>query len=756
MSVGEAAFLDALRATFKVEASEHSQSIATGLLQLERAPDLETQRSVVATVFRAAHSLKGAARAVDLVDVESSCQVLEDLFATWNRQESDPSAASLDAAHGALDSITTALSESNAPFDAPISDRPAAGMAPGQAAQIATTALPAGGPGHGASRSAPIAPGMPVPATKTLASEDTVRITVAKLDARLVEAEEMLTAKLTTGQRVEDLRDLRRRFDIWQDEWALIEPVFRLLGQKDATLPGASIAPGLKRLLEFFEWNRDQLKQLEASVAALTRTAQQDHHVIGKLVDDLLEDSKKLLLLPFATLSVTFPKMVRDLCRDLGKEADLVIRGEDIEVDKRVLEEMKDPLLHLLRNCVDHGVETSEQRVRAGKPARATITIAVSQVDGSKVQIVVTDDGVGIDVDKVKASAVKHGLLSESDARQRDDAEARDLIFHANVSISPIITRLSGRGLGMTIVREQAEKLGGTVSVSSQPGEGTEFRMVLPSMLATFRGVLIEAAGRLFVVPTAHVERVVRTRVDKVQTVEGHETIALDGRAVSLVRLSDVLDLPPTAATRPVHWIVVVLGLGEQRIGFVVDAVLGEQEVLVKRLRRPLSRVRNISGATVLGSGRVAPILNIADLLKSARKAGGASRRAQVTPASIAIKSVLAVDDSATSRMLIKNILETAGYKVTSAIDGIEAFTLLRTGQFDVLVSDVEMPRLNGFDLTARVRADARLADLPVVLVTGLETREDRERGIDVGANAYIVKSSLDQSDLLDAVRRLA
>lgn len=737
MSVAEADFLEALRATFKVEASEHSQSIASGLLELERSPNLETQRSVVATVFRAAHSLKGAARAVDLLEVESSCQVLEDLFATWNRQESDPSPSSLDAAHGALDLITSALSEPNTPPDAAV---PAAMASTGDVARK------------------PVSTAREMPATeaKLLPPEDTVRITVAKLDARLVEAEEMLTAKLTTGQRVEDLRGLRHRFDIWQDEWTLIEPVFRSLGHREANPAGAAVVPGLGRLLEFFDWNRDQLKLLEASVAALTRTAQQDHHAISKLVDDLLEDSKKLLLLPFATLSVTFPKMVRDLCRDLGKEADLVIRGEEIEVDKRVLEEMKDPLVHLLRNCVDHGVETPEQRVRAGKPARATITVTVAQVDGSKVEILVTDDGAGIDVDKVKASAVKHGLLSESEARQRGDVEARDLIFHANVSISPIITRLSGRGLGMTIVREQAEKLGGTVAVASQPGKGTEFRIVLPSMLATFRGVLIEAAGRLFVVPTAHVERVVRTRADMVQTVEGHETIALDGRAISLVRLADVLDLPPAEGAPPANWIVVVLGLGEHRIGFVVDAVLGEQEVLVKRLRRPLSRVRNIAGATVLGSGRVAPILNTADLLKSARKAGVASKRIKAMAVPASVKSVLAVDDSATSRMLIRNILETAGYKVTSAIDGIEAFTLLRTEKFDVLVSDVEMPRLNGFDLTARVRADARLAELPVVLVTGLETREDRERGIDVGANAYIVKSSLDQSDLLDAVRRLA
>ena len=717
MKPGEAEFLEALRATFRVEAAEHSQSISTGLLDLERTPPPEAQHGLIATVFRAAHSLKGAARAVDFAEIELSCQTLEDLFDGWKGQQGDPAPGAFDTAHRALDAINAALGMRQPETTPPPPQREAA------ASQMAVSSAP----------------------------EDTVRISIAKLDARLMEAEEMLTAKLTTAQRAKDLRELGQRFRLWEEEWSVVEPLARALAQ------GPAGGPGLDRVLEFIEWNRDHLRSLESGVATLARTAQQDHHAIGKLVDDLLEDSKKLLLLPFATLAAPFPKMVRDLCRDLGKEADLVIQGEDVEIDKRILEEMKDPLIHLLRNCVDHGVERPDERVRAGKPRRATIAIEVLQVEGSKVQICVIDDGAGVDVGKVRRSAVKHGFLSESDATARDDDAAHDLIFHADVSTSPMITRVSGRGLGMAIVREQAEKLGGTVTVTSDAGRGTRFRVVLPSMLATFRGVLIEAAGGLFVVPTAHVERVVRVRVEEVLTVEGRETIALGGRAVSLVHLAEVLGLPGGDEAPPAHWTIVVLGLGEQRIAFVVDAVRGEQEVLVKRLRLPLSRVRNIAGATVLGSGQVAPILNIVDLLKSARKAGAvAVHNSRPLKAAPSTKSVLAVDDSATSRMLIKSMLEGAGYKVTSAVDGLEAFAMLRANSFDLLVSDVEMPRLNGFELTARIRADDRLSELPVVLVTGLETREDREHGIDVGANAYIAKSSLDQSNLLDAVRRLA
>jgi two-component system chemotaxis sensor kinase CheA len=590
-----------------------------------------------------------------------------------------------------------------------------------------------------------------------------VRITISKLDARLVEAEEMLMAKLAAGQRAEDLRGLAHHFAAWRNEWAAVQPEARAFRQAiDRPVPGPTgqpPAPGLARLLEFLEWNRDHLKSLESKVTALTRTAEQDRHVIGKLVDELLEDSKKLLLLPFATLAAPFPKLVRDLCRDQGKQADLVIRGEEVEIDKRILEEMKDPLVHLLRNCVDHGIEAPESRARAGKPARATITLAVSPVNGSKVELLVSDDGAGIDTAKVKESAIKHALLSADDARGLGDAEARALIFQAELSTSPIITRLSGRGLGLAIVREKAGKLGGTVSVESQPGQGTSFRIVLPSMLATFRGILVEAAGRRFVVPTAHVGRVARVKTEEVKTVEGRETTALSGRAVALVRLADVLALPPAAAggEPPAAIPVLVLGLGDQRIAFAVDAVIDEQEVLVKPLLKPLSRVRNIAGATVLGSGQVVPILNVADLLKSARKGGAVVARvaAGTKPAERANRSLLVVEDSITSRMMLKGILESAGYTVKTAVDGLEAFTLLRAEKFDLVVSDVEMPRLNGFDLTARIRADRKLAELPVVLVTALETREDRERGIDVGASAYLIKSRFDQSDLLDAIRRL-
>jgi two-component system, chemotaxis family, sensor kinase CheA len=761
MSVQEQEFLKSLQATFKVEAEEHLQVIAAGLLELEKTPPPEERRRLVETVFRAAHSLKGAARAVNFAGVESICQSLEDAFAAWKRQESVPSPQEIDRLHRLLDAATQTLHAPEAGHDGdgqiPPPARPQAAarletaappLSTNQAARIETVAAEA---------PPSISPG----ATEKSPVSETVRISVAKLDAQLLEAEEMLVAKLTTSQRAADVRELARHLEEWNKEWAAVQPeirAFRQTSERPASMPKAAAQPpGLARLVEFVDWNHDYVRSLEGKVMALRRTAEQDRMVVGKLVDDLLEDSKRMLMLPLATLGALFPKLVRDLCRDQGKEADFVIRGEEFEIDKRILEEMKDPFIHLLRNCVDHGIETPEQRARIGKPPRATITLAVSPVNGNKVELLVSDDGAGVDAEKVKESAVRRGLISPEQARGMSESEALPLIFQADVSTSPIITQLSGRGLGLAIVREKTEKLGGRVFVESRRHAGTTIRITLPIAVATFRGILVQVAKRQFIVPTSQVERVVRFKAADVQTVEGRETLSLNGRAVALARLSQTLELPAAESLDGVS-AAIILGADDQRMAFAVDDVLDEQEVLVKRLGKPLSRVRNIAGATVLASGQVAPILNVADLLKSARKSGGvaAPAAAGAGPAEAQSASILVVEDSITSRMLLKGILESAGYQVKTAVDGMEAFTLLRTQHFDLVVSDVEMPRMNGFDLTARIREDKKLAELPVVLVTALETREDRERGIDVGASAYLVKSSFDQNNLLDAVRRLA
>lgn len=751
MSSQDEEFVRLLRSTFTVEAEEHVQAIASGLLELEKAKGQDARRAVE-KVFRAAHTLKGAARAVDFSETERLCQSLEDVFASWKQGESVPTAEVLDSLHRQLDAIIVTLSSQAA--------EPAPAQRPGSVVFVPESQQPQSPPRTVAAdvKSGSRASGGPPPVVVAESraagvSEATVRVSVAKLESQILHAEEILAAKLTAAQRAADLQELYAGLGAWRKEWSMIEPDLREL-----ELSGAASAP-TQRLLLFVRGALETLRGFEKSADGLRRFAEQDRHEIGKLVDDLLDESKKLLLLPFATISGSFGKLVRDLARDQGKEVDLTIRGEQVEFDKRILEELKDAIVHLLRNSIDHGIEAPEERSARGKPPRAAVTIAVSQLDAGKVELVVSDDGAGISMARVQDSAVRQKVITAEEAgRLSEDAVLR-LIFESAVTTSPIITQLSGRGLGLAIVREKAEKLGGEVTVETQPGVGTTFRIIVAAMRATFRGVLVEAAGQLLVVPTRQVERVTRTRPAEIETVQGRDTIAFEGRAVPLVRLADALELRAvrTEAGRPEGMPVMILGNGDQQVAYAVDSVLDEQEVLVKPLRPPLTRVRNVAGATVLGSGHVAPILNVTDLLKSARRSthrvAVAERTAAEVPA--AARSILVAEDSITSRMLLKSILESAGYRVKTAVDGMEAFTLLRAEAFDLVVSDVEMPRLSGFDLTARIRADQNLSDMPVVLVTALETREDRERGIDVGANAYIVKGSFDQSDLLEAVRRL-
>ena len=731
MTAAEEEFLRTLRATFKVEAAEHLGSIGSGLLALEKVTRPEEQLPLIETVFRAAHSLKGAARAVNFTDIESLCQSLESLFASWKRRESFPTPPALDAAHRDLDRISEV-------------------MTPPAAAQRAAPSRK--------SVESPAQPDTPPPASRHIpptymGETETVRITVGSLDTQLLEAEEMVAVKLGALERATELGALVGRFEAWRKEWSRIQPRARALRRVSET--SREPMPELRELANFLDWNHGYLRSLEDNVTALRRTAEQERLLVGKLVDDLLENSKKLLMLPMSTLSALLAKVVRDLCHDQGKEAELAIRGGEITIDKRILDELKDPLIHMLRNCVDHGIEAPEARGHMGKPRRATITLAVTPIDGNQVEISVSDDGAGIDVERVKQAAAKRGFLI---SEHIDDAEALALVFETDVSTSPMITQVSGRGLGLAIVREKTEQLGGRVTIDSHRNAGTRIGMTVPLTLSTFRGVLIKVGRRSFIAPTAQVERVLRFKPQDVQTVEGRATLVLNGRALSLVDLAEVLQLPPASAeATPTHATpAIVLSAGEQRVAFVVTEVIDEREVLVKQLVKPLVRVRNIASATILGSGEVVPILNVHDLLKSARSATGIPRAPAPTPLPAAPrKRILVVEDSVTSRMLLRGILESAGYQVKTAVDGMEAFTALRLERFDLVVSDVEMPRMDGFNLTARIRAERALADTPVVLVTALESREDRERGIDVGANAYLVKSNLDQGNLLEALRRL-
>jgi two-component system chemotaxis sensor kinase CheA len=760
MTTPDEEFLQKLRATFNVEADEHLAAMSSMLMQLEKVP----LPALIERVYREAHSLKGAARAVELSSVEAICQAMEGVFAAWKKHPGPVSPDGFDLLHHAMDAIRACLApvppaqqaaaahERNELIQRLTHFRFASSTNPFPTIESKTSAPTP----HDFSRSegshSRTEPG------KISARAETVRISTAKLDARLLQAEEMLATKSTIAQRALELREVGETIEQWWKEWAKVSPHARLLRERWAAESDDEVRWPIA-IADFLEWNSDYVRSLERKINSLVGRSEQDRRSISKQVDELLEDSKKLLMLPFSTLSASFPKLVRDLCRVQNKVADFVIDGSEIEIDKRILEGMKDAMVHILRNCIDHGIETPAERQKLNKPPRATLRIVVSQVDGNKVEIAVMDDGAGVDVQRVKASAVEHGIISSAEANEMSPADAMALIFRSDVSTSPVVSEISGRGLGMAIVRAQAEKLGGQVFIESQPRVSTTLRITLPLTMATFRGLLVKAANQVFVLPLFNVESVLQVRLDEIRVVRKRQTISVQGQSIALASMEAVLGL-----SRPAGFIdesaplaVVILKGAGQRMAFAVDDVLHEEEVLAKSFRAPLVRVRNIAGASILGNGQAAPIINVLDLLKSTRLNYPAMSLARQAAGSVSRPAgkILLVEDSITSRMLLKSILESAGYDVTTAVDGLEAFAILREKNFDLLVSDVEMPRLNGFGLTGRIRADKRLADLPIVLVTGLESPREREMGIEAGANAYVVKSSFGQSNLLDIVGQL-
>ncbi|MFZ3044424.1 MAG: response regulator [Desulfatirhabdiaceae bacterium] len=755
-------FFKRLQATFRVEAQEHLRVIAAGLLELEKRPEPPRGAEVIETVFREAHSLKGAARSVDLRDIESICQPLEGAFAMLKHQELTLSPALYDLFHQSVDHISNLISFSVAERTA--SDQSRTRELIGQLGKISredALQITAEPPELAAdplfdevlpSRSAREVQAAPyLPGEDKLILAETVRIPTARLDPLLLQAEEMTLAKISAAQRAVELQEIKRICNGWKTE-----------SKKYKDRPAAGRSPDWD---EWLEWNETQVDTLQDRVTFLTQALEQDQRALKRMVDEHLEAMKEVLMLPAAFIVEAFPRFARDLARDQGKAVELTIRGMELEIDKRILEELKDPLIHLIRNCVDHGIEKAEERRRRGKPLHGTISLTFSARDSREAEILVSDDGAGIDLTRVRAAAIKAGIVPPEAAEKLDSQDTLALIFPSGISTSSIITDISGRGLGLAIVREKVEKLGGVVTVNSQTQAGTTFRLLLPLTLATFRGVLVRVGAHLFVLPTINIERAARIQPQEIKTVENRETVHLDGQIVSTVRLADALDLPvrkngsstaKDAAAFHANTIpVVVLASADKRIAFQVDEILEEQQILVKGLGRQLKRVRNIAGAAVLGNGKVASVLNVPDVMKSAVRSVAADMAADTQKMPDRSGKILVAEDSITARTLLKNILETAGYHVATAVDGVDAFTQLRSSEFDIVVSDVDMPRMNGFELTTRIRSDKNFEDLPVVLVTALESREDRERGIDAGANAYIVKSSFDQSNLLEVVRRL-
>jgi two-component system chemotaxis sensor kinase CheA len=762
MSMSNDELQQLLLATFADEAKEQLQTINERLLALEEAEG-DAKDPLLEEIFREAHSLKGASRAVDLGRVEAVAHKLESLFSVIQKGELEAGAEVFDLAYNALDALTALVEEGLAGAPADV-DVDALCGALESAAECSQFPVPSSQPAPPPEPAPQAAIGNPQSPAKP--ADETVRVATSKLDALMAQVGELLAARIGAEQRMAEVRLLFDSLHEIEASWRKTRParVLELALQGDE-----SALNDARRLVEFLERSDERMRDIRSGLGELRRKFEADSRRMAQVTSDLQDDVRRTRMLSVSTIFDTFPRMVRDMTRELSKEVKLTIEGGETEVDKQVLEQLRSPLTHMVRNSVDHGMELPDARESARKPREGQVVLRAFQRAADLV-VEVVDDGAGIDVDKVKGKAIEKGLITAEAAAGMSEREALWLIFRSGFSTKQEVTDLSGRGVGMDVVREHIERLHGMIDVESTLGQGSKFTLSVPLSVATTRCLLVKAGDQTFGIPITNVERIVRLSADDIGHTQGHEAIRIDERPMALLRLGDVLGVPAEpfeAANQP----AIILGSADRRAAFLVDGLLGAQEVATKALPKPLIRVKNIAAATIMGTGEVVPVLNVLDLLRATGKATGhrpqatgtmdnrsAARgpRTAVQKATPAEKqSILVVDDSVTIRTFEKALLEAAGYDVTAASDGLEAWNLIQTKAPDLVVSDVEMPNMTGFELTEKVRGDNRLKGLPLVLVTTLSSDEDRKRGIDAGADAYVIKGSTEQDHLLETVRRL-
>jgi two-component system chemotaxis sensor kinase CheA len=761
-----------LRALFKAESEEHLQTLETGLLHLEAEPH---DTSVLEELFRSAHSLKGAAGMLGVESVERLAHQFEDQLGATRRGHLVMSSALADRLYRGLDAMRRLVQEAGGGEPAEVDIDAVLAELRGDEAPVEALSENGETPGDRAPAERRADDDLPAPRPIEKPDDgqgaaafkiETIRVEPQKLDALMTLAGEMVVTTTRVARALAVIDDLLTLSEEWGREAsaaALQTGAYARSGGSDHGMSPDSF----KRFARSQERDAGRRERMGQLLGSLKRTSDEEVARLGLLAGVLDDSIRSIRLLPFSTLFNLFPRLVRDLSQEQEKEVRLVVEGATVTADKHLLEELKDPLMHMLRNAIDHGIERPEVREFQGKPRTATLELRASQA-GANVVLEVVDDGQGLDAEAIRRSALKKGLRTADEIAAMSPDEVRRLIFAPGFSTSPLITDVSGRGVGLDVVRTNIERLKGSITVESTPGRGCTFRLQAPMTLATTRVLLVQVAQRTYAVPLEAVREITRIDPQAVFSIEGRPSLRVDDHAIPAARLADLLELQ-TASTAaqgkgPIQDAgvqdraplpCILLDVGGARLALFVDDLLDEQAVILKPFGGLLQRVRNVFGATVLGSGEICMVLNPQDLILSAQKSQARSDGSAPTVEEERRKVVLLAEDSITTRTQEKRILESAGYEVVTAVDGVDAFSKLGMRSFDALVSDVEMPNMDGLTLAARIRQDAKYRELPIILVTSLASDADRKRGVEVGANAYITKGTFDQTVLLTTLRRL-
>lgn len=728
---------------FKSEAEERLEKLNKGLLSLEKNPDDLEQ---VKALFREAHTLKGSAKMLGVDEINQISHRIEDIFASLQEKKIKFSSGLADRVFKALDLIKVILDKimRDEKIDIDLSGiyRELQGVTTKEKVLDIETDTE-----------------QPLPSKKeSYHLEEYIRVSTDRINKLLNLAGEIVINQVRSTYKVNlvkrllgSSKDLSKQLS-QLSEYLRGHTSLRTREQKDFGSPV---------LLEVMHQCNLIANKMDEESVNLYEYISSESFRMDPVISELQQRVKEIRMLPCSTIFESFPRMIRDLCRSQQKEATLHIEGQEIELDKKVLDLIKPSLIHILRNCVDHGIESPQERLKQGKPQEGRINVRAYQ-QGGNVNIEVEDDGQGMDPQKIKEVALKKHIITEEEANQISEEESLNLIFASRFSTSSFITDTSGRGVGLDVVRQDIESLRGGFSVESKKNIGTKITLTLPLSIALVSVLLVRSSEQIFALPIFFIEESVRIKPQEIQTVEKKMAMQLRDHTVPLVRLDEVLGLPELNPHKEEEkkekllCVVIINALGK-KIGFIVDEILREDGVFRKSLEGfYFGKLKNVDGVAILGTGEIVIILDVADLVESARLFHPVIRSKELSlPKEHKKRKILIIEDSLTTRELERSILESHGYTVDVAVDGLEAMERIAQATPDLVMADINMPRMDGFQFCSTLKQSQDYKGIPVVIVTAKARDEDKRRGMEVGAQAYIVKSGFDQTSLLDTIERL-
>lgn len=760
---------------FKVEVETQKSILNNGLVNLEREPTNQTELEIL---MRAAHSLKGAARIIGLDPGVRVAHAMEDGFVAgqngklvfgqahidmmlkgvdllsriantnesdlqqWSGEKSAEIETYIETLRATLAGTFTGAKASQPEDPVGVSEKTELMAEPRPAANQEAEKNPAL-----KEKPAPATPPVrvekerePIPVSTKETQERFLRVTAGNLNRLLGLASESLVESRRLGPFTETMLRLKRHH---HDLAGMLEDLREEIEALDEGTQ-SRLRDAQAKVAECRRFLTDRLAELDMFDRRSTNLSKR-----------LYAETLSCRMRPFADGVQGFPRLVRDLSRKLNKEVRLEIVGQETQVDREILEQLEAPLTHILGNAIDHGIESPEDRHLAGKPAEGTLRLEARHSAGVLL-IIVTDDGQGIDLDTIRTAVMRRKLAPAEVVERMSESELTEFLFLPGFSMKETVTDLSGRGVGLDIVRTMAKNVRGNVRVTSQLGKGSRFQFELPLTLSVVRSLLVSIASEPYAFPLAYINRTLRLQTSSVRTIEGKQYFQFDDRQIGLITAHQVLECPGGPAPGD-EMSIIVIGERDRLYGVVVDKFLGEQELVVQPLDPRLGKVQDISAGALMENGAPVLIIDTDDLIRSIEKLASGGRLSRVqqdgtTTLTKKRKRVLVVDDSLTVRELERKLIENQGYQVELAVDGMDGWNAVRTSHFDLIVSDVDMPRMDGIELVQNIRRDARLKSLPVMIVSYKDREEDRKRGLEAGADYYLTKGSFHDETLINAV----